>query len=51
MDIRYWVHLLDRFDMTRAPVVRDLEVLGMVSLIHWVVKAGALVPLSLIMQS
>ncbi len=35
MDIRYWVRLLDRFDMTRAPVVRT----------------GALVPLGLIMQS
>ncbi len=38
MDIRYCARLFDRFDLSRAPVVRDREVLGVVSLTDLVMK-------------
>ena len=38
MDIRYCARLFARFDLTRAPVVLDGEVIGIVSLTDMVVK-------------
>ncbi|MGB8145813.1 MAG: CBS domain-containing protein [Chromatiaceae bacterium] len=38
MDIRYCARLFDRFDLSRAPVVKDREVLGVVSLTDLVMK-------------
>jgi len=38
MDIRYCARLFARFDLTRAPVVEDGEVIGIVSLTDMVVK-------------
>jgi len=38
MDIRYCARLLARFDLTRAPVVEEDEVIGVVSLTDMVVK-------------
>jgi CBS domain-containing protein len=38
MDIRYCARLFDRFDLTRAPVVKDRKVLGVVSLTDLVMK-------------
>jgi predicted transcriptional regulator len=38
MDIRYCARLFARFDLTRAPVVQDGEVIGIVSLTDMVVK-------------
>ena len=38
MDIRYCARLFDRFDLSRAPVVRDREELGVVSLTDLVMK-------------
>ena len=38
MDIRYCARLFDRFDLSRAPVVQDRQVLGVVSLTDLVMK-------------
>lgn len=38
MDIRYCARLFDRFHLSRAPVVKDREVLGIVSLTDLVLK-------------
>jgi signal-transduction protein with cAMP-binding, CBS, and nucleotidyltransferase domain len=38
MDIRYCARLFDRFGLSRAPVVKDREVLGIVSLTDLVLK-------------
>ena len=38
MDIRYCARLLARFDLTRAPVIEDGDVIGIVSLTDMVVK-------------
>jgi CBS domain-containing protein len=38
MDIRYCARLFDRFHLTRAPVVKNQEVLGVVSLTDLVLK-------------
>jgi len=38
MDIRHCARLFARFDLTRAPVVQDGEVIGIVSLTDLVVK-------------
>lgn len=38
MDIRYCTRLFDRFGLSRAPVVKDREVLGIVSLTDLVLK-------------
>ncbi|GAB6047009.1 CBS domain-containing protein [Methyloparacoccus murrellii] len=38
MDIRYCARLFDRFGLSRAPVVKDREVLGVVSLTDLVMK-------------
>jgi len=38
MDIRYCARLFARFDLTRAPVVQEGEVIGVVSLTDLVVK-------------
>lgn len=38
MDIRYCARLFDRFSLTRAPVVKDREILGVVSLTDLVMK-------------
>jgi CBS domain-containing protein len=38
MDIRYCARLFDRFGLSRAPVVRDREVVGIVSLTDLVMK-------------
>jgi CBS domain-containing protein len=38
MDIRYCARLFDRFDLSRAPVVEQGEVIGIVSLTDLVVK-------------
>jgi len=38
MDIRYCARLFDRFSLTRAPVVKDGEVMGVVSLTDLVMK-------------
>ena len=38
MDIRYCARLFDRFDLSRAPVVENREVLGIVSLTDLVLK-------------
>ncbi|MBK5970504.1 histidine kinase [Thiorhodovibrio winogradskyi] len=43
MDIRYCARLLDRFNLSRAPVVENSEVIGIVSLTDLVVK-GMLTP-------
>ncbi len=38
MDIRYCARLFNRFDLSRAPVVEDGEVIGIVSLTDLVIK-------------
>jgi CBS domain-containing protein len=38
MDIRYCARLFNRFDLSRAPVVEDGEVIGIVSLTDLVMK-------------
>ena len=38
MDIRYCARLFDQFNLTRAPVVKDRQVLGVVSLTDLVMK-------------
>lgn len=38
MDIRYCARLFDQFNLTRAPVVKDHKVLGVVSLTDLVMK-------------
>jgi signal-transduction protein with cAMP-binding, CBS, and nucleotidyltransferase domain len=38
MDIRYCARLFDRFGLTRAPVVENREVIGVVSLTDLVIK-------------
>ena len=38
MDIRYCARLFDRFDLSRAPVVENGEVIGIVSLTDLVIK-------------
>ncbi len=38
MDIRYCARLFARFNLTRAPVVEDHEVIGIISLTDMVVK-------------
>lgn len=38
MDIRYAARLLTRFDLSRAPVVQDREIIGIVSLTDMVLK-------------
>jgi CBS domain-containing protein len=38
MDIRYAARLFSTFDLTRAPVVRNGEVVGIVSLTDMVIK-------------
>jgi CBS domain-containing protein len=38
MDIRYCARLFDRFDLSRAPVVENREVIGVVSLTDLVMK-------------
>lgn len=41
MDIRYCARLFARFDLSRAPVVADDEVVGIVSLTDLVIKGMA----------
>jgi CBS domain-containing protein len=38
MDIRYCVRLLDRFGLSRAPVIEDLKIIGLVSYTDIVLK-------------
>jgi predicted transcriptional regulator len=38
MDIRYCARLFDRFDLSRAPVVENREVIGIISFTDMVVK-------------
>ncbi|WP_295881213.1 CBS domain-containing protein [uncultured Thiohalocapsa sp.] len=41
MDIRYCARLFARFNLSRAPVVADAEVVGIVSLTDLVIKGMA----------